>query len=233
MSVGATFLSGLLGCLVSIRFVSDLNGEATLGLRERKKQRTRATLIDAAVDLCDRQGFDRTTVDQIAAIADVSPRTFSRYFATKDAIALALIDEVLDRTAIELARQPRELNHFDALLRAYLAMANAAKVAPAGELSAERVMCIVRIILSSPALRQAALEYRANSVDVELAKRMGASVEDRGPKLVSAVGGSVLMTALTADPGDWSQLNIDDVAERLERTFAEFSDLTAANRQPV
>ena len=233
MSVGATFLSGLLRCLDSIRFVSDLNGEATLGLRERKKQRTRATLIDAAVDLCDRQGFDRTTVDQIAAIADVSPRTFSRYFATKDAIALALIDEVLDRTAIELARQPRELNHFDALLRAYLAMANAAKVAPAGELSAERVMCIVRIILSSPALRQAALEYRANSVDVELAKRMGASVEDRGPKLVSAVGGSVLMTALTADPGDWSQLNIDDVAERLERTFAEFSDLTAANRQPV
>jgi len=231
--VGATFLSGLLRCLDSIRFVSDLNGEATLGLRERKKQRTRATLIDAAVDLCDRQGFDRTTVDQIAAIADVSPRTFSRYFATKDAIALALIDEVLDRTAIELARQPRELNHFDALLRAYLAMANAAKVAPAGELSAERVMCIVRIILSSPALRQAALEYRANSVDVELAKRMGASVEDRGPKLVSAVGGSVLMTALTADPGDWSQLNIDDVAERLERTFAEFSDLTAANRQPV
>lgn len=231
--MGATFLSGLLRCLDSIRFVSDLNGEATLGLRERKKQRTRATLIDAAVDLCDRQGFDRTTVDQIAAIADVSPRTFSRYFATKDAIALALIDEVLDRTAIELARQPRELNHFDALLRAYLAMANAAKVAPAGELSAERVMCIVRIILSSPALRQAALEYRANSVDVELAKRMGASVEDRGPKLVSAVGGSVLMTALTADPGDWSQLNIDDVAERLERTFAEFSDLTAANRQPV
>ncbi|MGZ5364797.1 MAG: TetR family transcriptional regulator [Mycobacterium sp.] len=216
--------------------MSDLNGEVTLGLRERKKRRTRATLIDAAVELCDRQGFDRTTVDQIAAIADVSPRTFSRYFATKDAIALALADEVLDRTAVELARQPRELNHFDALLRAYLAMANAAKVAAAGELSAERVMCIVRIILSSPALRQAALEYRGNSLDVELAKRMGASVDDRGPKLVSAVGGSVLMTALTglaAETRDWSQLSIDDVAESLERTFAEFSGLTAANRQSV
>ena len=205
VSVGAIFSADFLPCLASIRFVADLKGEAALGLRERKKQRTRATLIDAAVDLCDRQGFDRTTVDQIAAIADVSPRTFSRYFATKDAIALALIDEVLDRTAVELARQPRELNHFEALLKAYVAMANAAKVAPAGELSAERVMCIVRIILSSPALRQAALEYRANAVDVELAKRMGASVDDRGPKLVSAVGGSVLMTALDRpgrrDPG--------------------------------
>ncbi len=214
----------------------DLRGEASLGLRERKKRRTRATLIDAAVDLCDRQGFDRTTVDQIAAIADVSPRTFSRYFATKDAIALALIDEVLDRTAVELARQPRELNHFEALLQAYLAMANSAKAAPAGELSADRVMCIVRIMLSSPALRQAALEYRANAVDAVLAERMGAGVEDRGPRLVSAIGGSVLMTALTdlaADTGDWSQLTIDDVAARLEETFAEFTGLAAGNRQAV
>jgi AcrR family transcriptional regulator len=236
VSVGAIFLSGFLAWLVSIRTVPELRGEASLGLRERKKQRTRATLIDAAVDLCDRQGFDRTTVDQIAAIADVSPRTFSRYFATKDAIALALVDEVLDRTAVELARQPRELNHFEALLRAYLAMANSSKVAEAGELSADRVMCIVRILLSSPALRQAALEYRANSVDTELAKRMGVGVDDRGPKLVSAVAGSVLMTALSdlADDGrEWSQLSIDDVAERLEITFAEFTGLATGNRQAV
>jgi AcrR family transcriptional regulator len=216
--------------------VSELRGEATLGLRERKKQRTRATLIDAAVDLCERQGFDRTTVDQIAAIADVSPRTFSRYFATKDAIALALIDEVLDTTAVELARQPPELNHFEALLRAYLAMVSAAKVAPAGQLSADRVMCIVRIILSSPALRQAALEYRANSVETEIAKRLGAGVGDRAPRLVSAVWGSMLMTALAdlaADARDWTQLTLDDVAERLQRTFAEFTGFTAGARQSV
>jgi AcrR family transcriptional regulator len=217
-------------------FVADVRGESVLGLRERKKQRTRATLIDAAVDLCDRQGFDRTTVDQIAAIAEVSPRTFSRYFATKDAIALALVDEVLDMTAVELARQPRELNHFEALLRAYLAMANAAKRAPPGALSAERVMCIVRIILSSPTLRQVSLEYRANAIDVELAKRMGASTDDRRCKLVAAVWGSILMTALTDLLGagrDWSQLTIDDVIDRLEVTFAEFTDLTTGIRLPV
>jgi AcrR family transcriptional regulator len=236
VSVGDSFSAGSYLAWLASDFVPDQRGEVTLGLRERKKLRTRATLIDAAVDLCGRQGFDRTTVDQIAAIADVSPRTFSRYFATKDAIALALIDEVLDTTAVELARQPRDLNHFEALLKAYVAMASAAKVAPAGELSADRVMCIVRIILSSPALRQAALEYRANSVETEVAKRMGVGVDDRGPRLVSAVWGSMLMTALTdlaADGRDGSELTIDDVVERLQRTFVEFTGLTAGNRQAV
>jgi AcrR family transcriptional regulator len=211
--------------------VAEVRGEPVLGLRERKKQRTRATLIDAAVDLCDRQGFDRTTVDQIAAIADVSPRTFSRYFATKDAIGLALVDEVLDRTAFEMARQPRELNHFVALHRAYVATANAAKanaakVAPVGELSVERLMCIVRIVLSSPTLRQAALEYRASAVDVELATRMGTGLQERRLRLVSAVWGSIMMTALTDLAGecrDWSQVSIDDLLDRLEVTFAEFA----------
>lgn len=215
--------------------MSDGMGEPTLGLRERKKLRTRATLIDAALELCERQGFDNTTVDQIAAVADVSPRTFSRYFPTKDAIALALVDEVLDRTAVELAAQPADLNHFEAILRAYLAMAEAAKVAPAGELTAERVLCIVRIVLSSPALRQASLEYRGNAIDSAVAERMGVSVDDRGPRMVSAVWGSVLMTALTdvAADADWSRLTLDDVIAVLESTYAQFTGLVAGLPQPV
>ena len=215
--------------------MSDGRGEPTLGLRERKKLRTRATLIDAAVELCERQGFDNTTVDQIAAIADVSPRTFSRYFATKDAIALALVDEVLDRTAVELARQPLRLNHFEAILRAYIAMAEASKLELAGELTAERVMCIVRIILSSPTLRQSTLEYRGNAIDTVIAERMGVPVHDRGPRLVSAVWGSVLMTALTdvAAEVDWSELTIDDLIARLEATYTQFSGLTEGLPQPV
>jgi AcrR family transcriptional regulator len=216
--------------------VADGRGAPTLGLRERKKLRTRTTLIDAAVDLCMQQGFDRTTVDQIAAIADVSPRTFSRYFATKEAIALALIDEVLDQVAVELARQPLELNHFEAILQAHLAMVDAAKHALPGDLTIARVMCIVRIVFSSPALRQVAPEYRANAVNIALAERMGAHVYDRGPRLVSAVWASVLMTAFvdtTAEGRDWSQVGIDDLIDRLQATFADFTGLMEGLRQAV
>jgi len=217
-------------------FVADVRGEPALGLRERKKQRTRATLLDAAVELCDRQGFERTTVDQIAAIAEVSPRTFSRYFATKDAIAFALIDDAIDLAALELARQPRELNHFEALRRAYVTMYTSTKTAPPGALSEDRMMCIVRIIMTSPTLKQAALEYRPHAVNVELAKRLGADLGDRRLRLISAMWGSIIMTALgdLSEPGvDWHNVGVDDVISRLEATFAEFMDEIQDAGQPA
>jgi AcrR family transcriptional regulator len=206
-------------------FVAEVRREPALGLRERKKQRTRATLIDAAVELCDRQGFERTTVDQIAAVADVSPRTFSRYFSTKDAIALALIDDAIDLAAAELARQPIDVNHFEALRRSYVAMYNGTKSAPPGALSVDRMMCTVRIIMTSPTLRQAALEYRPHAVNVELAKRLGVDLENRRLKLISAVWGAIIMTALadlSEDGVSWQDIGIDDIVSRLESTFAEF-----------
>jgi AcrR family transcriptional regulator len=211
-------------------------GEPALGLRERKKQRTRSTLIDAAVELCEKQGFERTTVDQIAAVADVSPRTFSRYFATKDAIAFALIDDAVDLAAAELARQPAEMNHFEALRRAYVAMYTNTKTAPPGELTAERMMCTVRIIMTSSALRQAAVEFRPHAVNLELAERMGVEVGDHRVKLVAAVWASIVMTAL-ADLGedgvDWDKVGVDDVISRVDATFAEFIGLVGDIPQPV
>ncbi len=59
-----------------------------LGLRERKKLKTRVTLRRVAYELFREQGYDETTVAQIAAAADVSQATFFRYFATKEALIL-------------------------------------------------------------------------------------------------------------------------------------------------
>ncbi len=74
------------------------------GLRERKKARTRQAIRSSAYRLFAGQGYDATTVDQIAAAADVSPSTVFRYFPTKEDIVLT--DEYDDEMADVLRSRP-------------------------------------------------------------------------------------------------------------------------------
>src|SRR5262245_39959269 len=77
------------------------------GLRERKKQRTRWAIQEHALRLFAAQGYDATTIDQIAAAAEISPSTFFRYFPTKEDLVIA--DEYDDLLAEGLRNQPPEV----------------------------------------------------------------------------------------------------------------------------
>ncbi len=80
---------------------------AQAGLRERKKARTRASLREHALRLFREQGYQATTVEQIAAAAEVSPSTFFRYFPTKEDVVLQ--DDMDTRLVEAFANQPPDL----------------------------------------------------------------------------------------------------------------------------
>ena len=198
--------------------------QAETGLRERKKQRTRAMLIEAAIDLCDRQGFESTTVEQIAAVADVSPRTFSRYFATKDAVVLAFVDEVIESVAVELTAQPADIGHLEAVYRAHVQAFLKTKTALPTQLTADRLLASARIVTSSPALMHTASQFRADAVNVALARRMDVPGDDRRLKLTAVVWGSIIMTAIAelGSRADWASVSVDDIVDKIKATYADF-----------
>src|SRR5215470_17725372 len=88
------------------------------GLRERKKLRTKSALIDSAFALFQRKGFDATTIDEIADAVDISPRTFFRYFTSKEEIALSLLTEQLAALVEHFERRPPQESVLEALRNA-------------------------------------------------------------------------------------------------------------------
>jgi AcrR family transcriptional regulator len=93
---------------------------AAVSLRERKKAATRRQLMTVALRLFDRQGFDNTTVEEIAAVAEVAPRTFFRYFPCKEDVLFADHAELVALLRDTLATRSPDEPIIDAVRRATL-----------------------------------------------------------------------------------------------------------------
>jgi AcrR family transcriptional regulator len=117
------------------------------GLAARKKQRTRQQLAEAAAELFYERGYDATTIDDIAAAVDVSPRTFYRYFPTKEDLVVAIGETSIESFLAALgARAPEE-----PLLAAVGAAVDDA-LAP-GWVDTSRVRSFMALIRDTPAFR--------------------------------------------------------------------------------
>ncbi|MFC5831889.1 TetR family transcriptional regulator [Nonomuraea insulae] len=93
-----------------------------MGLRERKKEKTRLAILDAALDLFLEQGYESTTIEQIAGAVEISPRTFFRYFTNKDHLVLWFHEHGAEILLETLAERPREEPPFTSLMHALRAV---------------------------------------------------------------------------------------------------------------
>ena len=89
--------------------------EGTTGLRERKKQRTRDAIVEAAFELFDERGFAGTTINDIAEKADIAPRAFFSYFPSKDDVVFHDFEEQYEMIAGWLRDREPGTNAIDAL----------------------------------------------------------------------------------------------------------------------
>src|SRR5215467_5528655 len=90
-----------------------LSSPPAQGLRERKKAKTRAAIQQHALRLIQEQGYEATTIEQIAEAAEVSPSTFFRYFPTKEDVVL--YDDLDPLLFAAFEAQPAELNPIQAM----------------------------------------------------------------------------------------------------------------------
>jgi AcrR family transcriptional regulator len=184
------------------------------GLRERKKARTRASLREHALRLFREQGYQATTVEQIAAAAEVSPSTFFRYFPSKEDVVLQ--DDMDTRMIAALEHQPPGLGPVAAVRAAARQMFTSYTAA-----DLDVIRETTALTMTVPEIRARALDEFARTITVvaeALAKRAGRPADDLA---VRAVAGAVIgvIMAITIPWEGWS--------DRIEGTFGRIDEALA------
>lgn len=186
---------------------SDAHTRSALGLRERKKRETRKAIADAAIRLFDRQGFQNTTIAQIAAAADVAPRTVSSYFPVKEELALPDQRKTMQGLYAHLTDRPPRVTALEAL-RTWIEESMSRWEKDAEEMHLSR-----RVIDAEPELRAYERAVMGEIVDVlrlEFARDLGRDEDDLEPRMAAAATMAVFEVL-----GDHFKQGPEPVAEEL------------------
>ena len=162
-----------------------------MSLRDRKRARTRQALVDAAVDLMERKGYEATTIADIAAAAEIGTRTFFSYFPSKEDVLFPETDRRVCVAVDAIARRSPDEEPAEVLLRA-LHEANDDSEDMTGPLAALRI----RLTMEVPAVRGRALQLQWES-QREIARHLAAAYPDRLDEVsAAALVGAGLVSVL-------------------------------------
>jgi AcrR family transcriptional regulator len=185
-----------------------------LGLRERKKRETRFALSQAAIRLTVLRGWDNVSVEDIAAAANVSERTFRNYFSSKAEAIVASHVERGRRTAEALLERPAGEALWDAVVNAIVVQFEAQSTQSADD----RYAVGLQQVLSEPAVQHEVFRAHAMAQDelaAAIADRTGAAAGDLYPEVVAAVVSAGLGTALSR----WTRNPTDSLVALLREVF--------------
>ncbi|GAA0407581.1 hypothetical protein Acor_69240 [Acrocarpospora corrugata] len=161
------------------------------GLRERKKARTRRTIQEQALRLFAEQGYDATTIEQIAEAAEISPSTIFRYFPTKEDIVVQ--DDYDPMLVTTLAGQPAGKPPLRAIRDTFR---ETMALIPATE--QQEILARARLQLTIPAIRSRVMQNMLDTLDVlseAIARREGRDPHDIAVlTLTGAVMGALIPT---------------------------------------
>ena len=151
------------------------------GLRAAHKERTRTALVGAALRQFADRGYSAVTVEDICAEAGVSPRTFFRYFATKEHVLAAPVAAVLETLGESLAAQPDSVPAWTALRRALLDAVDRVDEQAAVFLRAGQV---IRDNPGALAANSESLMVWEQRMHTEIQRRLGATDDSLHPRLL-------------------------------------------------
>lgn len=156
---------------------SDGDAAAPMGLRERKKQLTYQAVSDAAIALFLERGFDKVSVAEIAAAADISKPTLFRYFPAKEDLALHRFADHEDESARVVAGRAEGESPLDALRRHYLDGLER-RDPVTGLCDVPQVLAFHRLLYGTPSLVARLYAYQSRA-EAALARALGDRVTDR------------------------------------------------------
>jgi AcrR family transcriptional regulator len=181
--------------------------------RDAHADKTRNALLEAALNLFSANGYDATTTDQIAESAGVSPRTFFRYFPTKESVLFFGEFDFIDAVSGVYLAQPEELSDYEAMANSFALLAPRLKRIRKRYGQYQEAVASSLVLLGRESKNH---DANAETVAGAIAERRGLSAPDGECRLLASIGLLLVERALN----QWLATPSRSVDDLIRQEFA-------------